>query len=57
MDVGMMLKVLSPNMDHAKKPDLCFQVLWIPLEPRRVDAADSTRQPCISLTLTSLPTA
>ncbi len=27
MDVGMMLKVLSPGMEHAKKPDLCSQML------------------------------
>ncbi len=29
MYVGMMLKVLAPGMEHAKKPDLCSQMLWI----------------------------
>jgi len=29
MDVGMMLKVLSPGMEHAKKPDLCSQMLRV----------------------------
>jgi hypothetical protein len=29
MDVGMMLKVLSPGMEHAKKPDLCAQMLRV----------------------------
>ncbi len=29
MDVGMMLKVLAPGMEHAKKPDLCSQMLRV----------------------------
>ena len=29
VDVGMMLKVLSPSMEHAKKPDLCSQMLRV----------------------------
>jgi hypothetical protein len=29
MYVGMMLKVLAPGMEHAEKPDLCSQMLWI----------------------------
>ena len=29
MYVGMMLKVLTPGMKHAKKPDICSQVLRI----------------------------
>jgi hypothetical protein len=29
MDVGMMLKVLAPGMEHAKKPDICSQMLRV----------------------------
>ena len=29
MDVRMMLKVLSPSVEHAKKPDVCTQMLWV----------------------------
>ena len=29
MYVRMMLKVLAPGMEHAEKPDLCTQMLWI----------------------------
>jgi len=29
MYMGMMLKVLAPGMEHAEKPDLCSQMLWI----------------------------
>jgi hypothetical protein len=29
MYVGMMLKVLTPGMKHAQKPDICSQVLRI----------------------------
>ncbi len=29
MDVWMMLKVLSPSMEHAKKPDVCSQMLRV----------------------------
>lgn len=29
MDVGMMLKVLSPSMENAQKPYLCSQMHWI----------------------------
>jgi hypothetical protein len=29
MDVGMMLKVLPPGMQHTKKPDLCSQMLRV----------------------------
>ncbi len=32
MDVGMMMKVLSPGMEHAKKPDLCSQMLRVARE-------------------------
>jgi len=29
MYVGMMLKVLAPGMEHAKKPDVCSQMLRV----------------------------
>ena len=29
MDVGMMLKVLSPSVEHAEKPDVCSQMLRV----------------------------
>ena len=29
VDVGMMLKVLPPSVEHAEKPDVCSQMLWI----------------------------
>jgi hypothetical protein len=29
MDVWMMLKVLSPSVEHAEKPDICPQMLWV----------------------------
>jgi hypothetical protein len=29
MDVWMMLKVLSPSVEYAKKPDVCSQMLWV----------------------------
>lgn len=29
MDVGMMLKVLAPGMEHAKKPDVRSQMLRV----------------------------
>ncbi len=29
MDVRMMLKVLSPSVEHAKKPDVCSQMLRV----------------------------
>ena len=32
MDVGMMLKVLAPGMEHAKKPDVCSQMLRVTSE-------------------------
>ena len=34
MYVGMMLKVLAPGMEHAKKPNLCSQVLLSEIHPR-----------------------
>jgi len=40
MDVWMMLKVLSPGVEHAKKPDVCSQMLGVTseLEQRRCTA-------------------
>ena len=29
MYVGMMLKVLSPSVEHTKKPDVCTQMLGV----------------------------
>jgi hypothetical protein len=29
MDVRMMLKVLPPSVEHAEKPDVCSQMLWV----------------------------
>src|SRR6266700_3709304 len=29
MDVRMMLKVLAPSMENAKKPDVCTQILRV----------------------------
>ena len=42
MYVGMMLKVLTPGMKHAKKPDICFQVLRISskFEERRCTSSE-----------------
>ena len=44
MDVGMMLKVLSPGMEHAKKPDLCSQMLWVAGEFQQRRCAGSEEQ-------------
>ena len=29
MDVRMMVKVLSPSVEHAKKPDVCSQMIRV----------------------------
>ena len=44
MDVGMMLKVLSPGMQHAKKPDLCSQMLRVAGEFEQRRSAGSEEQ-------------
>ena len=44
MDVGMMLKVLSPGMEHAKKPDLCSQMLRVAGEFQQRRCAGSEEQ-------------
>jgi hypothetical protein len=42
MDVRMMVKVLSPSVEHAKKPDICPQMLWVAseLEQRRCTGSE-----------------
>lgn len=42
MYVGMMLKVLTPGMKHAKKPDICSQVLRVSskFEERRCTSSE-----------------
>jgi len=51
MDVGMMLKVLAPGMEHAKKPDLCSQMLRVAgeFEQRRCAASEEqiVKQPLV----------
>ena len=44
MYVGMMLKVLSPSMEHAKKPDLCSQMLRVAGEFEQCCCAGSEQQ-------------
>jgi hypothetical protein len=44
MDVRMMLKVLSPGMEHAKKPDLCSQMLRVAGEFQQCRGAGSEEQ-------------
>jgi hypothetical protein len=40
--VGMMVKVLSPSVEHAKKPDICPQMLRVggELEQRRCTGSE-----------------
>ena len=44
VDVGMMLKVLSPGMQHAKKSDLCSQMLRVAGEFEQRRCAGSEEQ-------------
>ena len=44
MYVGMMLKVLTPGMKHAKKPDICSQVLRIPSKFEECRCTSSEKQ-------------
>ena len=42
MDVRMMVKVLSPSVEHAKKPDICPQMFRVAseLEQRRCTGSE-----------------
>ena len=44
MDVGMMLKVLAPGMEHAKESDLCSQMLRVTGEFQQCGGAGSEEQ-------------
>ncbi len=44
MDVRMMLKVLSPGMEHAKESDLCSQMLRVTGEFQQCGGAGSEEQ-------------
>ncbi len=51
MYVWMMLKVLSPSVKHAKKPDVCSQMLWVAgqFEQRRCTGSEQqiVKQPLV----------
>ena len=51
MDVRMMLKVLSPSVEHAKKPDVGSQMLWVAgqFEQRRCTGSEQqiVKQPLV----------
>lgn len=51
MDVWMMLKVLSPSVEHAEKPDICSQMLWVcgQFEQRRCAGSEQqiVKQPLV----------
>ena len=42
VNVGMMLKVLSPSVEHTKKPDVCSQMLGVAgkFEQRRCTSSE-----------------
>jgi len=44
VDVGMMLKVLSPSMEHAKEPDLCSEMLRVAGEFQERGGAGAEQQ-------------
>jgi hypothetical protein len=44
VDVGMMLKVLSPSMEHAKEPDLCSEMLRVAGEFQERGSAGAEQQ-------------
>ena len=44
MEMGMMLKVLAPGMKHAKKPDLCPQVLRVSSQFEECRCTSSEKQ-------------
>jgi hypothetical protein len=44
MDVRMMLKVLSPGMEHSKESDLCSQMLRVTGEFQQCGGAGSEEQ-------------